>query len=406
MTVGAATAETFDWTHPSMRVDPHPTCHRFRARSPVHRNDMGWWVLGHKEAERVLHASEFSRRRERFLQAFRLTLGEGQAYEYVTRRLTYYGPPDHARLRGTVSRAFTPRRVQAMRPFIAGLANKLLDEVAGEDEFDILEHLAHPLPSQVICQMLGVPEDLRAQFDEWTGLIPHLIAPTVTEEQLAAGTRAVIEEWACVEGLIEERRAEPGDDLLSALIEAEEGGQRLTREELVANIIFMFSAGHQTTRDTLGVGLIGMLADRIEYEDLVAHRELAPRAVEESLRWSSVVGMAVEQAQAALRLHDAEIAAGDWVWVVLPAVNRDPLVFTNPDRFHIRRPNSTAHLAFSGGPHFCLGAALGRLELTVLFEVLSTRFPGLELADPVADIAWRDTLYFRGPRNLRVSPGG
>lgn len=406
MTIGAATEEVFDWAHPSMRVDPHPACHRFRARSPVHRNEMGWWVLGHPEAERVLHAAEFSRRRQRFLEAFSRTLGDGPAYEYVTRRLTYYGPPDHARLRGTVSRAFTPRRVQGMRPYIVQLANQLLDRVVGEDEFDILEHLAHPLPSRVICQMLGVPEALRAQFDEWTGLIPHLIAPTVTAEQLAAGTRAVVEEWACVEELIEDRRARPGADLLSALIEAEEGGQRLTREELVANIIFMFSAGHQTTRDTLGVGLIGMLSDRIEYQDLVAHPELAPRAVEECLRWASVVGMAVEQAQATLRLHDAEIAAGDTVWVVLPAVNRDPRVFSDPDRFHIRRPNSSAHLAFSGGPHFCLGAALGRLELTVLLEVISSRFPGLELADAAADIGWRDTLYFRGPRALRVAPGG
>jgi cytochrome P450 len=361
-------------------------------------------VLGYDEADRVLHGDGFGRRRERFLETFRHTLGEGIAYEYVTRRLSYYGPVEHRRLRGTVSRAFTPRRIAMMRPYITRLANELLDRVVDRPSFDVLECLAHPLPSLVICQMLGVPEELREGFDRWTALIPHLIAPRVTPDQLEAGTRAVIEEWACVAQLIDERRASPGDDLLTALIEAEDEGQRLTHEELIANVIFLFSAGHQTTRDTLGVGLLGMLSPRDPYTALVRDPSLAPAGAEECLRWSSVVTLSMEQAQAEVELGGSTVRAGDDVWIVLPAANRDPRRFPDPDRFRLDRPADQRHISFSAGPHHCLGAALGRLELTVLLEVLARRLPDLQLAG--REIQWRDTVFFRGPRALWLTPGG
>jgi hypothetical protein len=396
--------EVFDWFAPSMRIDPHPALHRFRARSPIHRNELGWWVLGYDEADRVLHGPGFGRRRERFLETFRQTLGEGIAYEYVTRRLSYYGPAEHRRLRQTVSRAFTPRRIEVMRPYITRLAGELLDRVEGRPSFDVLESLAHPLPSLVICQMLGVPEELRSRFDRWTSLIPHLIAPRVTPEQLAAGTEAVIEEWACVARLVDERRARPGADLLSALIEAEEEGRRLTRDELIANVIFLFSAGHQTTRDSLGVGLLGMLRPRDPYAALVRDPSLAAAAAEECLRWGSVVTLSMEQAQADVELGGVTIRTGDDLWIVLTAANRDPRRFPDPDRFRIERPAGQRHISFSTGPHHCLGAALGRLELTVLLEVLARRFPDLELADQ--PLHWRDTVFFRGPRAVWVSPRG
>lgn len=395
------TGEVFDWFRPAMRADPHPTLHRFRARSPIHRNDMGWWVLGYAEALQVLHDNHFWRDRQTFLRAFRRTLGDGLAYEYVIRRLTYYGSTDHRRLRGTVSRAFTPRRIESMRPYIETLAHELLDRVGDEREFDILEHLAHPLPSLVICQMLGVPQELRAQFDSWTQRLAHLIAPVITPEQRQQGTRALAAEWECVEELIAARRAHPGPDLLSALIEAEEDGQRLTHDELITTVIFLFSAGHQTTRDTLGVGLLGLLTYREQFELLVENPGLAPAATEECLRWSSVVALAPQQAQHDVALGDVTIAEGETAFVVLPAANRDPRRFAEPDRFWIERPDNQ-HLAFSGGPHFCLGASLGKLELSVLLGVIATRFPHLQLAGE--HLEWRDSVYFRGPKALVVTP--
>ena len=399
-----ADTEVFDWFAPSMRVDPHPALHRLRARSAVHRNALGWWVLGFEEADRVLHGPGFGRRRERFLETFRHTLGDGIAYEYVTRRLSYYSAAEHRRLRGTVARAFTPRRIAMMRPYITGLAEALLGRVADQPSFDVLASLAHPLPSLVICQMLGVPEELRADFDRWTTLIPHLIAPTVTPEQLEAGTRAVIEEWACVERLIDERRSRPGDDLLTALIDAEEEGQRLTHEELIANVIFLFSAGHQTTRDSLGLGLLGMLEPRDPYAALVRDPSLAAAAAEESLRWGSVVTLSIDQAQQHVDLAGTHLSPGDDVWIVLPAANRDPARFPDPDSFRLDRPPDQRHLSFSAGPHHCLGAALGRLELTVLLEVLARRLPDAELAEQ--ELEWRDTVFFRGVRSLRIAPHG
>jgi cytochrome P450 len=384
-----ADEEVFDWFAPSMRVDPHPALHRLRARSAVHRNDLGLWVLGYEEADRVLHGPGFGRRRESFLETFRHTLGDGIAYEYVTRRLSYYSAAEHRRLRGTVARAFTPRRIAMMRPYITGLAEELLDRVADQPSFDVLGSLAHPLPSLVICQ---------------TTLIPHLIAPKVTPEQLEAGTRAVIEEWACVERLIDERRSRPGDDLLTALIDAEEDGQRLTREELIANVIFLFSAGHQTTRDSLWLALLGMLEPRDPYEALVRDPSLAVAAAEESLRWGSVVTLSIDQAQEHVDLAGSHLSPGDDVWIVLPAANRDPARFTDPDSFRLDRPPDRRHLSFSAGPHHCLGAALGRLELTVLLEVLAGRLPDAELADQ--ELEWRDTVFFRGVRSLQIAPRG
>jgi cytochrome P450 len=399
-----ADTEVFDWFAPSMRVDPHPDLHRLRARSPIHRNDLGWWVLGYDEADRVLHGPGFARNRERFLENFRHTLGDGIAYEYVTRRLSYYGAGEHRRLRGTVARAFTPRRIAMMRSYVSGLAEELLDRVVDMPSFDVLESLAHPLPSLVICQMLGVPDALRADFDRWTTLIPHLIAPKVTPEQLDLGTRAVIEEWACVERLIEERRSRPGDDLLTALIDAEEGGRRLTREELIANVIFLFSAGHQTTRDSLGLALLGMLRPRDAYAAVVRDPSLAAAAVEEALRWGSVVALSIEQVQEHVDLGGTHLSPGEDVWIVLPAANRDPARFPDPDRFRLDRPSDQRHLSFSSGAHHCLGAALGRLELTVLLEVLARRLPDAELADQ--ELEWRDTVFFRGVRSLRIAPRG
>ncbi|TME00633.1 MAG: cytochrome P450, partial [Chloroflexi bacterium] len=169
-------------------------------------------------------------------------------------------------------------------------------------------------------------------------------------------------------------------------------------------VIFLFSAGHQTTRDSLGVGLLGMLQPRDPYAALVRDPSLAAAAAEECLRWGSVVTLSIEQAQAHVDLSGASLSPGDDVWIVLPAANRDPARFPDPDVFRLDRPPDQRHLSFSAGPHHCLGAALGRLELTVLLEVLGRRLPGAELADQ--ELEWRDTVFFRGVRSLRIAPRG
>jgi len=394
-------SEVFNWFDPAMRVDPYPTLARFRARCPVQRTELGWWLLGHAEASLAARDGRFNRDHEAFRASHRRTLGDGPAFEYVTRRLTYYGPPDHQRLRGTVSRAFTHSRIKAMRPYVERLAGELFDRVAGEPTFDIVEHVAHRLPSLVICEMLGVPEAERAHFDQWTQRIAHLISPELSAEQFEVGTAAVIEEWACIEELVEERRRTPGDDLLTALLQAEEEGQRLTREELVANVIFLFSAGHQTTRDTFAMGLLALLRHPDQYATLVADPSLAAVATEECLRYDAPVSLALQQALVDVELAGEAISAGDMVMLVLPAANRDPRRFEEPDRFWIERPDNH-HLAFSGGPHLCLGAPLARLEVSVLLEAVARRFPHLELASE--ELTWRDSSVFRGPVALWVRP--
>lgn len=206
---------------------------------------------------------------------------------------------------------------------------------------------------------------------------------------------------ADLEGLVEARRKKPRDDILSSMIFAEEQGQRLTCEELIATLIFLFSAGHSTTRDLLGSGLVAMLSDRDQYATLVTDPTLAAAAVEESLRFESPIKMLRRRAIADTAIGNTKIAAGESVVAVLLAANRDPDRFDEPDRFIIDRPDNRP-VSFGGDIHHCVGAALARMEAEVVFRALATRFPHLALTDP--RIAWRDTPVFRGLLAVNVSP--
>jgi len=393
--------DRFDWFAPHMRVDPYPDLHRFRAESPIQHTPEGWWVLGFEEANLVLKDSRFGRDRAVFLEDFRRTLGDGPAYEYVIRRMTYYGPPDHGRIRGIVAGAFTPRRIEGLRPFIQRITHELLDAAPDHRRFDLLEAVGHPLPSLVICELLGVPNSMREDFDRWTQDIAHLISPMVTDEQRRIGRETVIEEWACVEDIITHRAKSLGDDLLSALIQAEFEGERLTREELVANVMFMFSAGHQTTRDSLGMGVLGLLRHPTEWRRLAADPdESARQATEECLRYESPVCIAQQHALTDTEVAGVRIPRGETINVLVNAANRDPRRFPVPDRLWIDRPDNHP-MAFSGGPHLCLGAALARVEVSVVLAELAKRFPDLDLTGE--EVRWRDTAVFRGPQELWVS---
>lgn len=393
--------ERFNWFAPHMRIDPYPDLHRFRSASPVQHTAEGWWILGFDEANQVLKDGRFGRDRSVFLDDFRRSLGDGPAFEYVVRRMTYYGPPDHGRIRGIVAGTFTPRRIEALRPFVQRITHELLDAAPDHARFDLLEAVGHPLPSLVICELLGVPHSMRADFDRWTQVIAHLISPVVNEDQLRRGTETVIEEWACVEDLVSHRAQNLGDDLLSALIQAEFEGERLSREELVANVMFMFSAGHQTTRDALGMGVLGLLRHREEWERLTRDPNgLARQATEECLRWESPVCIAQQHALADTEVGGIPIPRGETINVLINAANRDPRRFPEPDRLRIDREGNHP-MAFSGGPHLCLGAALARVEVGVVLGELAKRFPDLDLTGD--EIRWRDTAVFRGPHEMWVT---
>jgi pimeloyl-[acyl-carrier protein] synthase len=398
----ASTAErvVFDPRAPGYAANPYPLLHRLRAEDPVHRSPMGFWVLTrYADVATVLRTprSFGTGATPRGMQA---RYGDGAAFAYVSRRMSSYDPPDHTRLRSLVTRAFSVRRVESMRPHIQAIADHLLDAVAGADQIDIVADVAHPLPSLVICEMLGVPEADRPQFSTWTDAIAFLLAPLIDPDRLVAGEVAAGQFMEYVRALVRERRGAPGDDLLSALIAAEEAGDRLAEDELVATVVFLFSAGHQTTRDLVGNGLLALLNHPDQWERLLDDRSLVPAAVEECLRYDSPVTLFPRRALEDTALGGSAIGAGEQVYVSISGANRDPARFPDPDRFDLARGDNE-HVAFGGGIHYCLGAALARTEAQIILGTLLDRYPQLQLAENA--IEWRDTLAFRGPVALHVS---
>ncbi len=392
-------APVFDPFTPEFQSDPFPILRRLRAEDPVHRSRFGWVLTRYDDVVAAL-------RDQRFGAAFdheigRAQLGDGAAFAYVSRRMHNFDPPDHTRLRSLVTKAFTVRRVEALRPHIQAIADTLLDRIdGGPKTFDVLAALAHPLPSLVICEMLGVPEADRPRFSRWTEDIAFLLGVGVAPHRLTAGEVAAAEFMAYIRDLIEHRRATPTDDLLNALIVAEEHGDRLSTDELIANVVFLFSAGHQTTRDLVGNGLLALLRCPDVKRRVAGDPSLLPALVEECLRFDPSVTATLRRAREDTTIAATPIAAGDRVILSLSGANRDPARFPDPDRFDIDRPNNEP-LAFGGGIHYCLGAALARTEAQIVFGTLLRRYPKLELEEQT--VQWRETWIFRGPVALQVS---
>lgn len=309
-------------------------------------------------------------------------------------------PQTHARLRRLVSRAFTARRVAAMRPRIAEITHGLLDDlVAGGGPADLVEKLALPLPTSVICEMLGIPHEDQHIFRSFTEAL--MSASRYTEEQVGQAA----EEYAdYLRGYVAKRRARPEDDLLSALVEAHDEGEQLTENELLMLTGGMLIGGHETTATQIAGHVLVLLQDRGRYEHLCSHPELVPAAVEELLRvvplWNSVGPTRV--ATEDVEIGGVTIRAGEAVVYSLASANQDETVFEDADGVVLdREPNQ--HLAFGQGPHFCLGAPLARAELQCALEALTSRLPGLRLAVPADELAWHRDMLVRGLVELPVT---
>jgi cytochrome P450 len=389
----------FDPVSAEFQSDPDAVFRRIRDLDPVHRTEQGYWlVTRYRDVATVLRDPHFGRGRPADVRA--RIYGRGPMYAYASGRLSNYNPPDHTRLRGLMTKAFTASRVNSMRPYIGDLATRLLDDVGGAPVFDVIATLAHPLPSLVICQMLGVPESDRPRFAAWSAALARVLAPAFRPEWLAEADLAAGEFMTYVRDLAGKRRSAPSDDLLSALISAEEGGGRLSEDELVASVVFLFSAGHQTTRDLVGNGLVALLRHRDQLDRLRGAPDVLAEAVEESLRYDAPVTMSPAVCLQETTLGDRTIKPEEVLFCALASANRDPERFPDPDRYDIDRSDK-AHLSFGAGFHFCLGAYLARTEAAIVFQTLLNRFPGLAL-DESEPIEWRDSPSFRGPVALSL----
>jgi len=375
--------------------------HRLRVEDPVHRSALlpdTWVLTRYADVVMVLRDSRFDRHdAESF---FRERFGEGPLINVFTKWMLFRDPPDHTRLRTLVNKAFTPRAIEGLRPRIQELVDYLLDTVQQRGSMDIMADLAYPLPVLVICELLGVPAKDRDLFKEWSGDVARTLDPIQTPEMVEKG-HAVVESMATYfRGLIATLRKRPQDNILSAMIAAEEQGDRLSEEELLANCILLFSAGHETTVNLIGNGLLALFRNPEQKQLLQAHPELIQSAVEEFLRYDGPVQLTGRSVKEDLEIGGKRIPQGERVITVLAAANRDPAHFPDPDRLDITRKENH-HVAFGHGIHFCLGASLARAEGQLAIGTLLRRMPQARWIEEVPQ--WRPAFTLRGLETLPIT---
>jgi cytochrome P450 len=391
------------------KANPYPYYARLRAEAPVCRvtlpsRERVWLVTRYDDAALIL-------KDERFIKNALTALTPAEAaaqpwfrkmFRTLKRNMLELDPPDHTRLRALVHKAFTPRLVEQMRQRVEALTDELLDTVRERKQFDLIHDYALPLPTTIIAEMLGVPPEDRHQFHRWSKAV--MAAASSSWRML----QAVPSVWAFmryIRKIIEKRRADPQDDLVSALARAEECGDTLSEDELMAMIFLLLVAGHETTVNLIGNGALALLQHPEQMDMLQREPALIKSAIEELLRFTSPVEMATERYTCAeVKLAGVTIPRGAMAFAVLASANRDERQFAEPDVLDIaREPNK--HLAFGLGAHFCLGAALARLEGQIAINTLLRRIPELSLAVMPQALRWRRGLLLRGLEALPVSTG-
>jgi cytochrome P450 len=385
--------------------DPYPMYRRFRESDPFHRSRLagGWVLFRYADVLEVLKDPRFSadeRNSPRFESQRKWLIAAGalDAEDPLDVSMLRMDPPDHTRLRGLVNRAFTPRSIEKLRPRIEHIVDVLLREVRGRSGMDLVDALAYPLPVIVISEMLGIPTGDRARFKHWSDEVVRTMGMASLEDVRASRTAAK-ELRAYFEGIVVERRREPQDDLISALLAAEEQGDKLSLPEVFSTLTLLLIAGNETTTNLIANGTLALLRQREQWELLCDDPDLVPGAVEELLRYDSPVQATSRICVDDVPMSGGTIRRGHEVILPLASANRDPEVFEDPDRLDVTRKD-VRHLSFSQGIHYCLGAPLARLEAQIAFRALAERFPKLELA--VDEPEWRRNFILRGPKALPV----
>ncbi|MEW6152731.1 MAG: cytochrome P450 [Actinomycetota bacterium] len=395
----------FDPLAPETRADPYPFYHWLRDNEPVRHADDGNWVLTrYADGAGVLRDPRFSPNPAHLREGAVAGSEHHPVRQVGTNLMMFLDAPDHTRLRSLVSKAFTPRVVEQMRAQVQALVDELLDAVVarGEPELDVVSDLGYPLPVAVICELLGVPPFDRELFRSLSSDASRLLdGGALDADAQQRGLVAGMQLFGYFTDLVEKRRPDPGDDLLSAMIAAEEAGDRLSHAELITTATLLFVAGHETTSNLIGNAVLALVRNPGEMDRLRRQPELGRGAVEEFLRYDSPVQFVARIATEDVVVGGQPIPAGDQVLCVVGAMNRDPAQFTDPDRLDVARPEKeNRHLSFSGGAHFCLGASLARLEAQVAISTLLRRLGHLELVTTEPTV--RDHLVLRGVEELRV----
>jgi cytochrome P450 len=401
------------------RRDPYPAYARVRERAGLYRTPFGLFVASrYDDVAALLRDPRFAADRSHAAAFQLIRWANRDAPDFlnlIDRNLLNLDGKDHARIRGLVNRAFTPRRVAALRPRIEAIVDELLGAASQRGEFELVRDLAHPLPVIVIAELLGVPAADRERFRGWSNGVVQIIDPLSAERGLARAREAAAELATYFRDMLALRRAEPRDDLLSAMLAAEtapaqsapraeslvasddDGGRVLSEGDLLSLATLLLAAGHETTTNLIGNAVLALLRFPEQAERLRAEPQLVPNAVEEFLRFDSPVQFTDRVALEDVELGGQRIRRGRPVGLLLAAANHDPAQFAAPHRLDVGRADNR-HLAFGAGPHFCLGAPLARLEAEIALGALLRRFPKLH-GDPSA-VRYRSSVLLRGPLAL------
>ncbi len=384
-------------TDPEVIPDPYPLYNELRERTPVFQNALtGTWVFTRFDDARTLLRDPRCGSGAAIEGERRGVDGSSRRQRQGTMSMLFLNPPDHTRVRGLVARSFTPRRVEQLRPEVTEMCDELLDNLGGEGDF--VDEVAFPLPANVISALVGVPKADREYLRPLIAALGVGIEPTASDEEQAAADAAGEEITAYVVDLIAKRRADPQDDLLSGMIQASDGEDKLTEAEIIVNTLLIYAAGFETTTHLLGNTVRQLVAHPEQHQLLRDDRSLIPQAIEEVLRFDPPVQMDGRYVFEDIEIGGTNVPAGSQTMVLIGAVNRDPALVDDPDRFDVTRTDSQV-LSFGSGIHFCLGAALARLEGQALLGRMLDRYETWEILEAPS---WRKRFTLRGVEHLQV----
>jgi cytochrome P450 len=388
--------------------DPYPTYARLHEEGPLHYLDVGnkwavWSIFSHSECSSIAKDTRLSAKRAKQM-LLPLPLSRQSEFSELARMLSlwliFMDPPEHTRLRKLLNKGFSAAAVEGLRPQVEAIVDQMLKPLQHGSEVDLMREFANPMPVRIILEMLGIPQELRDTFVDWSRAIAVFRGnPNRTVEEATAAQDALVELTEFFRKTVAERRRNKGSDLISLLIDIEEEGEVLTEEELYAQCIALLFAGHETTRNLIGNGMYTLLQHPQETAELRERPDMIRSAVEELLRFESPVQFTARVLKEDIEVCGQPIRKGWTVLCMLGAANRDPKQFKEPDQLDLKRLNNQ-HLAFSAGLHFCIGAQLARLEGQIALLNLVQRFPKMKLAGPRAE--WASTFGFRGLKSLPV----
>jgi len=399
-------------TEPELREDPFPIYEKIRLSMPVVKTSQGWLVTSWPAAIEAHRSAAMSIDIRRWA-TYRHYLTEegtvGPAFESLAASILMMDPPTHTRVRKLLSSAFTARKMEEMRAPIQSMVDEILESSFRDTDFDLLGDLAYAVPARTICRLIGIPVEDHLLFEEWTRRVLPLAAMTVPDDRIKrTADEAALEQRAYLGNLIARRRQAPGDDLVSALIAAREGGERLSDEEIMAQLYALVGAGHETTANLTMNAMLAFIQNPEQWELLRSDPSLVPSAIEEVLRYDGPTAFTRRTAIGDTELDGNAVRAGDEVFICLSAVNRDPAIFADPDRFDIRRslaPEARArqHMAFGHGIHYCIGAPLARVEAGCMLGSLARRVRRPVLVTP--KINHKAALLVRSITEMHIATG-